>query len=800
MSSFAEVLNRKILVVDGAMGTILQSRGLPAGACPEAYNLTNPELIASIHREYLQAGADITTANTFGAVPMKLKEYGLEKQAKEINLRAIEIAKKAFAGEDKFVAGSMGPLGKFIKPLGELSFDEAYEEFRLQATAFQEGGADVILIETMGELGELRVAILAAVENFKGPVIATMTFETSGRTFTGTDPETAAVVAERLGIAAFGANCSVGSAELLPVAKRLVSSTNLPILISPNAGLPEMLGGKTVFKETPEEMAVNAKEYVLAGVGLVGSCCGSTPAHTKVIAEAVKGHKPQERNQNFGLRVASRSRVVTISDVKMPAIIGERINPTGKKALSQEIREGKTEIIRREALEQVKAGAHILDVNMGVPGIDEKVAMQKALTVIQNITDVPIMIDSTNPGVIEEALKVYQGKAIINSVNAEEDSLKNILPLAKKYGAAILALALDDRGLPETAEERLSIVKKIVERAEKYGISKNDIIADCLVLTASAQPEGSKETLKSLTLVKEKLGIPTSLGVSNVSFGLPNRPLINEAFYAMALGYGLDAAIINPLDQKMMDIYAAANVLTNRDSQGTYYISTQQIEPKKEKKQEEKKTLTVLEQIYQSVLTGDGENILPLLEKALKAGMAPLTVFNEALIPGIEEVGKLFGEGIYFLPQLIAASDTMTVAFTYLKPEMEKIATKSLGTIVLATVKGDIHDIGKNIFSVLLKNHGFNVIDLGRNVDNKEILNAAKEQQADIIALSALMTTTMPHMEELIKEVQKNALTYRVIVGGAAVNQHYAEEIKADGYAPDAIQGVEMVKRLLKIK
>lgn len=797
MGNFMELLKTKILVVDGAMGTMLQERGLPKGACPEAFNLTNPELIAEIHREYLSAGADIATANTFGAIPMKLKEYGLEGQAREINIRAIEIARKAFYREDKYIAGSIGPLGKFVRPLGELSFDDAYEEFRLQALAFKEAGADLIIIETMGDLGELRVAILAAVENFKGPVIATMTFETNGRTFTGTDAETAVVVAERLGIAAFGANCSVGSHELLPIAKKLIHTTNLPVLISPNAGLPEIHEGKTIFRETPEEVAKNAREYILAGVGLVGSCCGSTPAHTKALSEAVKGYKPHMRSRDFGLRVASRSKVVTISATKMPVIIGERINPTGKKALSQEIREGKTEIIRREAIEQVEAGAHILDVNMGVPGTDEKASMEKVLLILQSIADVPIMIDSTNPEVIEAALRVFQGKAIINSVNGEEESLAKILPLAKKYGAAILALALDDEGLPETAEKRLSIIKKIVERAEGYGIPKNDIVADCLVLTASAQPEGSKETLKSLALVKEKLGIPTSLGVSNVSFGLPNRPLINEAFYAMALGFGLDAAIINPLDQRMMDIYAASNVLANRDSQGTYYIKSQRAEEQKTEKKAEKRELTSLEKIHQGVLMGDAEGVTSLLIEALNTGMTPFEIFNQALIPGIEEVGRLFGEGIYFLPQLIASSNTMTEAFSYLKPEMEKNPAESLGTIVLATVKGDIHDIGKNIFSVLLKNHGFNVIDLGRNVDNEKILKQAKKYQAEVIALSALMTTTMPHMEELIKRVHKNGLIYKVIVGGAAVNQQYAEQINADGYASDAIQGVDLVKRLL---
>ncbi|MFA5535685.1 MAG: homocysteine S-methyltransferase family protein [Bacillota bacterium] len=796
MNSFLQFLASKIIVVDGAMGTLLQARGLPAGACPESYNLTNPEIVAQIHRDYLLAGADIATANTFGAIPLKLKEYGLEKQTKEINLRAIQLARKSFRGENKFVAGSMGPLGKFIEPLGELSFDEAYEQFALQANAFEIAGADLVIIETIGELSELRAAILAAVENFSGPVLATMTFEANGRTFTGTDPLTAAVVAERLGITAFGANCSLGSEGLLPIAKKLVDATNLPILISPNAGLPEIHEGKTIFKETPEIMAENIEKYILAGVGLVGSCCGSTPAHTKLISEMASKHRPQLRAQDFGLRVASRSKTVTISTTKMPIIIGERINPTGKKALSQEIREGKTEIIRREAIEQVEAGAHILDVNLGVPGTDESSSMEKIIPVIQSIVDVPLMIDSTNPKVVERALKSYCGKAIINSVNGEEESLDNILPLAKKYGAAVLALALDERGLPETAEERLLIIGQIAKKAEEYGIPKNELVADCLVLTASAQPEGSKETLKSLTMVREELGIPTSLGVSNVSFGLPNRPLVNKAFYAMALAYGLDAAIINPLDQKMMDIYAAANVLTNRDSQGAHYIDSQKKGEPKIEKPEDKKALTIIDRLQQGVLLGDSENITQLLKEALNSSLTPFEIFNQALIPGIEEVGKLFGEGVYFLPQLIASSDTMTAAFQYLKPEMEKSPVESLGTIVLATVKGDIHDIGKNIFAVLLKNHGYNVIDLGRNVDNEVIIKEAKAAEAQVIALSALMTTTMPHMEELIKKIAQGDLDFSVIVGGAAVNQQYAEQIGADGYAPDAIRGVDLVKSL----
>ncbi|MCL5290227.1 MAG: dihydropteroate synthase, partial [Firmicutes bacterium] len=499
-----------------------------------------------------------------------------------------------------------------------------------------------------------------------------------------------------------------------------------------------------------------------------GVCCGTTPEHIKAIGQSVKGLPFRIRDKKFSLRVASRVKTVTIDPQGMPVAIGERLNPTGKKALQAEIKEGKTEITRRDALAQVEAGAAILDINVGVGGVDQVAAMERAVQAVQVLVDTPLCIDSTDPRVIEEALKLYHGKAIINSVNGEEKSLQTILPLAKRYGAALIGLTLDDEGIPPTAEERLAVARKVMERAEELGIPRQDLMIDCLVLTVSAQPEGVPETLKAIALVKKELGLTTSLGVSNVSFGLPNRGLINAAFFAMALAAGLDAAILNPQEQRMMETLLASAVLTGRDVRAAAYIAREQqgAGAPAAPKPVEQAAATPLEILYRAVLSGDKDNVLSYIEDALTQGLTPMELLDKALIPGIEEVGRRYGEGIYFLPQLMMAGETMSRSFERLSPELAKGPSKKVGTVVLATVKGDIHDIGKNIVSVMLANHGFEVIDLGKNVDNEEILQAAREHQAAIIGLSALMTTTMVHMPELINRVREQGLPCKVMVGG----------------------------------
>lgn len=797
--SFWDRVKSKILVIDGAMGTLLQQRGLPAGWCPEEWNLSHPKDIQEVHRLYLEVGADIITTNTFGAIELKLADYGLGDKVQEINRAAVTLAKEVARPYGALVAGSVGPLGKFLQPLGTMTFDEAYEQFYQQCKALVEAGADIILFETFGDIGEMRAALVAAADAGDVPVIASFTFDETGRTFTGTDPETAAVVAERLGVAAIGVNCSVGPGQLVDVVQKLSQSTNLPILVSPNAGMPEMMEGKTVFRETPANMAHYATEFVALGANVLGGCCGTTPEHIKAIGQQVKGLAPKQRAKKFGLRLASRVKTVTIDPQGPPVAIGERLNPTGKKALQAEIREGKTEITRRDALAQVEAGAVILDVNVGVGGVDQVAAMERAVQAVQVLVDAPLCIDSTDPVVIEHALKLYHGKALINSVNGEAKSMATVLPLAKRYGAALIGLTLDDQGIPPSAEERVAVARKLVQEAEALGIPREDLMIDCLVLTVSAQPEGVPETLRAITRVKEELGVTTSLGVSNVSFGLPNRVLVNAAFFAMALGAGLDAAILNPQEQRMMETLRASAVLTGRDVRAEQYIAREQAasgNPAPVKGPEQKAT-TPQEVLYQAVLSGDKDNIVPLIEKALTDGLSPMEILDQALIPGIEEVGRRYGAGIFFLPQLMMAGETMTRSFQRLKPELAKGPAKKVGTVILATVKGDIHDIGKNIVSVMLANHGFEVIDLGKNVDNQQILQAAIDYQAQIIGLSALMTTTMVHMPEIIQRIKELGLDCRVMVGGAAVTAQYAEEIGADGYAVDAVEAVAVAKKLV---
>lgn len=797
--NFRDRVGKEILVVDGAMGTLLQQLGLPSGWCPEEWNVSHPEAIKDIHRLYLEAGANIITTNTFGAIRAKLADYGFEDKVREFNLAAVKEAKEAARPFGAMVAGSVGPLGKFLQPLGPMSFDEAYEQFYEQCCILVEAEADLILFETFGDIGEMRAALVAAADAGNIPVVASFTFDESGRTFTGTDPETAAVVVERLGAVAIGINCSVGPKQLVNVVHNLAKSTNLPVLVSPNAGMPEIVNGRTVFRETPETMAQFAGHFVELGASLLGGCCGTTPDHIRAINNNIKNLKPVVRSRQYGLRVASRVKTVTIHPQGMPIAIGERLNPTGKKALQAEIKERKTEITRRDALAQVEAGAAILDVNVGVGGVDQVAAMERAINAVQILVDAPLCIDSTDPVVIEHALKIYHGKAIINSVNGEEHSLETILPLAKKYGAALIALTLDDGGIPPTAGERLSVARKIVEWAEIVGIPRQDIMVDCLVLTVSAQPEGVPETLKAITMVKEELGLTTSLGVSNVSFGLPNRVLINAAFFSMALSAGLDAAILNPQEQRMMETLRASAVLTGRDVRAQQFITVEQarvgnaVSPGNV----ENKPSSPLEILFQAVLSGDRDNIIGYIDSALSQEISPMDILDKALIPGIEEVGRKYGEGKFFLPQLMMAGETMTRSFERLKPELAKGPSKKTGTVVLATVKGDIHDIGKNIVSVMLANHGFEVIDLGKNVDNEEIIRVASEHQAEIIGLSALMTTTMVHMQNIILKVKETGLKCKIIVGGAAVTEQYAQEIGADGYAEDAVEAVRVAKELV---
>lgn len=799
-------LQKRILILDGAMGTMLQQRGLGRGECPELFNLTHPHVLEDIHSAYIDAGCDIIQTNTFGANRFKLGEYGLADKVEEINSRAVEIARKA-AGNRALVALSAGPTGKLFKPFGDVEFDDLFEAFSAQFRAAEKAGADLISIETMTDIAELRVAVIAALSTTRLPVLAHLTFEPDGRTLMGTDPVNAVLILEALGITAVGANCSGGAAQLLPVIEQMARTTSLFISVEPNAGMPTLVGDETVFPETPEEMARHALALRDAGANIIGGCCGTTPQHIKAISEALRGLTPVSRKPAPISAFCSRTRCVVISDDAYPAFIGERINPTARKKLAQDIKEGRMEVVVNEARSQVEAGAAILDVNMGVPGIDEPAAMKKAVQEIQTAVDVPISIDSTNPAAIEAALKAFVGRPLINSTTGEEKSLERILPLAKKYGAAVLGLCLDENGIPASAEERLAIAEKIYRRAREYGLRDQDVYVDCLVKTASAEQEQVMETLRTLQLVKSRLKLKTVLGVSNVSHGLPARDILNSSYLAMALASGLDLPIMNPFEERMQDVIRAAAVLTNRDRYASNYI-----ECYKNRTAPEKKTPPVVvsggsgqpavgtdngDPIKDAIIKGQKGQIVDLIRKALDDGQNPMDIINRHLIPGIEEVGELYDRKVYFLPQLMLSAETMKEGFEYLKPLLLKESQVQRGTVVLATVEGDIHDIGKNIVGIMLENYGYRLVDLGKDVPASEIVARAIEEKADVIGLSALMTTTMPRMKDVIELVRSKGLNTKVVVGGAVLTRDYAEKIGADGYAPDARAAVVTVNRLI---
>lgn len=788
-------LDTEILILDGVYGTMLQPH-LPPGACIDFANLEKPDIVAGLHGAYADAGADIVTTNTFGAGRIKLSEYDLGEKTKEINHRAAKLAKSA-VGDRAWVAGCMGPTGKLIEPMGALTFEEAYDAFREQAMALAEGGIDLFLLETFADLKEIKIAVMAIRENTDLPVMASMTYGEDFISFMGTDPATAANVLVSLGVDVLGVNCSTGPEPMLEVVGRYAMSTDCPILAEPNAGIPRLENRKTTFGVSPEEMAGFAEKYVDIGANVVGTCCGSTPEYTAQLRKRLKGKKPVSRRTDRVLRLSSRVRTVEIGSGLPFCIIGERINPTNRDDLTDEIRAGKTGYLQREAQMQTEEGARLLDVNIGVPGIDEPGFMARAVRGIENTVDVPLSIDCVNASAVEAALKESAGKVLINSVNGEEKSLEQILPLARRFGAGLLCLAVGDGGIPKTAEERCAVLKKIAERAEKAGISRHDLICDCLTLTVSAQQKRAEATLKAIRMVKEELGLPTVLGVSNISYGLPERSLINATFLGMAMASGLDAAIMNPGDIRMMETVQAASVLTVRDKDSREFVKRHV--QKKKKKEPDEGQLYLEEDwvIPQAVLTGNRDEIGALVEKALASGKSALHINEQFLIPAIQEIGKKYDRKEIYLPQMIMAAEAMQEAFRVLEPYFGDKESVSRGTIVLCTVKGDVHDIGKNIVGLFLKNHGLRVIDLGKDVPAEAIVAKVQEVNADVVGLSALMTTTMVEMPNVIEALRKAGLDCRVVVGGAVVTKQYAQEIGADGYAKDGVSAVEVVKALV---
>lgn len=772
------------ILLDGAMGSVLQQRGLKLGGLPEELNFTQPELIMSIHRGYIEAGAQGIYTNTFGANRHKLQnsKYTVEQVVKQ----AVSLARKAAEGTDVLVGLDVGSLGRMLRPTGDMPVDEAYDMFREIMTAGRD--ADFIAIETMTDLMEIKTALLAAKENTDLPVICTMSFEQNMRTFTGCSAAAMALTLCGLGADVVGMNCSLGPDEALPIVEEILKWSSVPVLIRPNAGLPDP--ATNLYTTTPEQYADVMEKIAGMGVKLLGGCCGTTPDYISEVGRCIKGKTCVMPKPEIPAAVCSASTVVTVDTVR---IIGERINPTGKKLFKEALKKHDLDYIMRQALEQTSAGAEILDVNVGLPDIDEKEMMLAAVNSIQSVTDAPLQIDTTELPVLEAALRIVSGKPIVNSVNGEDEKLNTVLPLVKKYGAAVVGLTLDERGIPKTAEERFAIAEKILNRAFEYGIPRQDVYIDCLTLTVSAEQDGAAETLKAVRMVTERLGLKTVLGVSNISFGLPNRELINSTFLTTAMNCGLTLPIMNPNIASMTGAVRAFRLLSGYDRHGVEFIEGYGAEVKKPVA-----AVAADMDITDAVAAGLKAECAAAAEKLLSSGTDPMEVINGKLIPALDTVGAKFEKGTIFLPQLIQSAGAAQAAFDVIKKAISDRGGSgvSSGKVVLCTVKGDIHDIGKNIVKTLLENYGFDVIDLGKDVDYQDVVDAAIKYDVRLVGLSALMTTTLKSMENTIKLLRENNVNCKIVVGGAVLTPDYAEKIGADFYARDAKETVDIARRV----
>lgn len=786
-----ERLGKEVLYFDGGMGTLLQEKGLQAGELPEIWNLTHMEEVIEIHRDYFEAGSDIVLTNTFGANALKFQdsEYELEDI---VTAAVIHVKEAAYLGvhddREVYTALDIGPTGKLLKPMGDLDFEDAYQAFAQVMRWGEAAGADLIHIETMSDTYEMKAAVLAAKEQTSLPVFATMIFDEKGRLLTGADVRSAMAMLEGLGVDALGINCGLGPEQMLPIFQEIVSHTSLPVIVKPNAGLPKQKDGAVYYDVTPKEFVRVMEKIVDGGAAVIGGCCGTTPGHIRNMTESFGRRAVKKVDHKEETVVSSYGAAVVLDDC--PVVIGERINPTGKKRLKQALKEQDFDYILKEGIRQQELGAQILDVNVGLPDIDETAMMREAVSRLQSITSLPLQIDTVDPEALESAMRIYNGKPMVNSVSGKQESMDQVFPLVKKYGGVVVGLTLDESGIPDTAEGRIRIAGKIIKEAEKYGIRKKDLVIDVLTMTVSSDPGSARVTLDALRGVKEKFGVATVLGVSNISFGLPNRAALNANFYTMALEAGLDAGIINPASEDMMCSYRSFLALTGQDPNFEGYIGQYGGTEASEtgKKHPETSGEMPLEAAIEKGMKKEAAWAAGQLLKEQDS----LSIINRYLIPALDRVGKGFEKGTVFLPQLLMSADAAKQAFSVLKEAMpaQIEGEKDRPKVILATVKGDIHDIGKNIVKVLLENYSFDVLDLGKDVPPEDILKKAVDEDVKLVGLSALMTTTVASMEETIRLLRREKPDCRVMVGGAVLNQEYADMIGADFYGKDAMQSV----------
>lgn len=864
---FRDLINSKIVLLDGATGSNMQKSGMPAGVCPEKWILEHGNVLISLQKGYIESGTDILYAPTFTSSRIKLKEYGLAEDIERINRELVKLSKQAVreycagdGGRRVYIAGDLTMTGEQLYPVGTLGFEELVDVYKEQISYILMEGVDLFVIETMMSLQECRAAVLAVKETCDLPVMVTLTFNETGRTLYGTDPVTAVTVLQNMGADAVGVNCSTGPEKMCDIVAAMKEYANVPIIAKPNAGLPVLIEDETVFTMGPEEFALEAKRLAEAGASLVGGCCGTTPEHIKLLKEEIISIKPHNISTKKRRALASERKTLDIGLDSPFIVIGERINPTGKKALQAELKEGILDTVLDMAVEQTENGAGILDINMGMNGIDEKEMMVTAVNEITAVTKVPLSIDSSHISVIEAALRIYPGRALINSVSLEKEKFEKLIPMAKKYGAMFILLPLSDKGLPKDIDEKKEIIRTILKEARRQGLTEEDIIVDGLVNTVGANKDAAVQTLETIRYCREELGLATVVGLSNISFGLPERSFINSTFLAFAIQAGLTMAIANPSQELLMNTAFAADLLKGKEEADIRYINRVTENPsvilsKKVMNQDSAGndqdksakpmagthgghtdkgmsghdvccgTLSGRKQaeaadsenkrngagegdsenktnqaVYEGVIKGNKRTMVQLVTRCIEEGNVPSFILDNLLIPAINEVGELFDKQIYFLPQLISSAEAMKLAIDYLEPLLKKDGSqKKLGTVVIATVAGDVHDIGKNLVVLMLKNYGFQVIDLGKDVPSEKIIETAKEADADIIALSALMTTTMLEMKQVISLKRAAGLRARVVIGGAVITQSYADEIGADGYAKDAGETVALVKKLLGI-